>query len=393
LRTEASRAENELVMSARACSWWTILALSLAACDAHVGPAPDGGGAPPAPDPCVAAGTCPPGVWTNVTPTTMSATVLAPTVNAFGPGAIVGDPARPSDLYVGAGGDGLWRSTDYGNTWTKINGAIPGGPIGSPIAVAGTTPATIWVSAGQGHGSIYKSIDGGATFNLIKGNQPADLYSIKVDPYDSTHLVSGLHEADGLIESIDGGASWNAVGGAGWPTGGISWYPTFLDTGDAGTTRGNWFAIAQDGASAITTNDQGAHWNVPNGLSGLQHPHGCSQIFQHGSTLFAAGIYGPGQGVYRSADLGANWTLADSGKTPQAVVWGTPDNVYSMWGWACSDCSFGSFETAPSPGDVWSAPAVPDGIGPNSVAVTFDGNHYIFIGVMWSAGIWRYIEP
>ncbi|MEO7113325.1 MAG: hypothetical protein ABI183_22995 [Polyangiaceae bacterium] len=78
----------------------------------------------------------------------MSETVLSPTANAFGPGALVGDPARPSDMYIGAGNDGTWKSTDYGNTWNRINSDTPGSPIGVPIAVAGTEPAaTIWINA------------------------------------------------------------------------------------------------------------------------------------------------------------------------------------------------------------------------------------------------------
>jgi hypothetical protein len=359
---------------------------------------PDGAAAMPdlarAPDPCIAAGTCPPGVWTNVTPQTMDPKVLSPTANAFGPGAIVGDPARPSDLYIGGGADGVWKSADYGNTWTKINSQIPGGPIGSPIAVAGTTPATLWVSSAKGDGSVYKSTDGGANWTLIGGGQIADLYSIKVDPGDPTHLVSGLHEADTLVESIDGGAHWKTVGGSGWPAGGISWYPFFIDGGDPATTRKTWLAIAQDGASPVLTSDGGATWTIPKGLDGLQHPHGCSQLQQNGATLFLGGIYGPGQGVYRSLDRGLNWTLVDGGQGPVAVVFGSDKNVYAMWGWACSDCMFSqTMELAAQPGDTWSTRMVPNSIGPNSVAITSDGTHAIFVGVMWASGIWRYIEP
>jgi hypothetical protein len=356
-------------------------------------------------DPCVEAGTCPPGVWINVTPAAMSPTVLAPTANAFGPGAVVGDPSRPSDLYVACGGDGVWKSVDYGETWTQINSTIGYSPIGTPIAVAGTTPATIWISSGAGDGHVYKSTSGGTAFTLTGGGLPADLYSIRVDPYDSTHLISGLHEADGVVESIDGGDTWKLVGGTGWPSGGISWYPSFVDTGSATTTRKTWFAIAQDGAAPVMTNDEGTSWAIPHGLAnppdagplyGLQHPHGSSNFYQTGSTLFVGGLYGPGQGVYRSTDLGVTWSRVDSGAQPEAIVWGTPKKVYAMYGWACSDCSLGTnLEAAPQPGTSWSSVAVPAAlvIGPNSMVVTNDGAHSIFVGAMWAEGIWRYVEP
>ena len=360
---------------------------------------------PSPPDPCIEAGTCPPGEWVNVTPASMSPSVLAPSTNAFGPGAIVGDPARPSDMYIACGGDGVWKSSDYGNTWTQINSAIGYSPIGTPIAVAGTTPATIWISSGGGDGHVYKSTDGGSTFALTGGGLPADLYSIRVDPYDTTHLISGLHDADGLVESTDGGDTWHAVGGTGWPSGGISWYPSFVDTGTAATTRATWFAIAQDGAAPVMTSDGGASWAVPDGLvvpgdggplGGLQHPHGSSNFYQTGSTLFVGGIYGPGQGVYRSADLGVHWSRVDTGGAPEAIVWGTSKSVYAMYGWACSDCNLGTnYETAPQPGTTWSAgdsaPSLV--IGPNSMVVTSDGSHSIFVGAMWAQGIWRYVEP
>jgi photosystem II stability/assembly factor-like uncharacterized protein len=340
-------------------------------------------------DPCVAAGSCPPGVWVNVTPSGMNPADLRPAKDSFGPGSIVGDPARPSDLYVGGSKSGLWKSTDYGNTWTRINTQIPDVPRGLVIAVAGTTPATVW---SVGYNNIFKSVDGGVTFKETK--LTVSLYSLQVDPNDFNHLISGLHEADGVYESIDGGASWQKVTGPGFPSGGVSWYPFFIKSTPE-VTRRTWFAIAQGGATPALTSDRGATWTTPAGLRGLQHPHGNAQIHQAGSTLFVGGLAGPGQGIYRSTDLGVNWSRVD-GQMPQAMIWGTAKNVYAMYAWACSNCNLGTnFLTAPLPGDTWSKGTAPPAlvIGPNSLVVTNDGNHNVFVGLMWDQGLWRYVEP
>jgi photosystem II stability/assembly factor-like uncharacterized protein len=336
-------------------------------------------------DPCIAAGSCPAGVWVNVTPAEMQ-------LPEFGPGPVVVDPARPSDLYVGGGGDGLWKSTDYGNTWTKINDEIGYVPMGMILAVAGTTPATVWVA---GYQVVYRSTDGGVTFEAIPNDLPAELYSIAIDPDDDNHLISGLHEMDGLVESTDGGETWRAIAGTGFPSGGVSWYPFFVDTGDDATTRGTWLAIPQNDGGVVVTRDGGATWTIPDGIEGLSHAHGNAQIFQRGDSLFVPGLGGPGQGLYRSDDLGATFRRVLDG--PLSVAWGTDANLYTMWGWACASCDLGAgFRVAPLPAaDTWSEPAVPSDlvIGANHIAVTSDGNHEIFVGTMWSTGLWRYIEP
>jgi hypothetical protein len=133
-------------------------------------------------------------------------------------------------------------------------------------------------------------------------------------------------------------------------------------------------------------------------LSGLEHPHGNAQIFQTGNTIFVAGTNGAnGQGVYRSTNLGVSWLRVDGGSKPEALVWGTEKNVYAMYAWACSQCNLGTnFEIAPLPnGTVWALTSVPTALnlGPNSVAVANNGTHYVFVAVMWSLGLWRYVEP
>jgi hypothetical protein len=343
-----------------------------------------------------------PGVWEDVTSKDMDPALFTGS-SGFGVGNIVTDPARPTDIYAGGYGS-IWKSTDYGLTWAKLD-SKPNPPylaLGHVLAVAGTTPATLWMANVNGAQHVFKSTDGGLTFTLTGSiaEQPdaASLYSIVVDPNDATHLLSGLHEQDKVLESKDGGETWQFVSGAGWPPGGKSWFPYFINAGDAAKSSKTWIAIGQDGGSAVMTVDAGTTWTKPKGLEGLQHPHGDTGLFQDAAALFIAGVQGPeGDGVYRSTDLGANWARVAMGSG--GVVWGTPKNLYVMWGWACASCGINEggpqYQTAPQPGTAWVKGAVPAGLvwGPNSVAVTSDGTHSIMIGSMWATGLWRYVEP
>jgi hypothetical protein len=73
-----------------------------------------------------------------------------------------------------------------------------------------------------------------------------------------------------------------------------------------------------------------------------------------------------------------------------------------MWSWACAQCTWDPTGInvqdmmAPQPGTTWtSAAPMANGLnlGPNSIATTSDGVHAIYVGSMWSSGMWRYVEP
>jgi hypothetical protein len=344
-----------------------------------------------------------PGKWENVTSPDMDPALFTGS-SGFGVGNIVQDPHRPTDMYVGGYGS-LWKSVDYGLTWAEVPSSTKPGsePLGHVLAIGGDAGKTVlWLANGIGAQKVYRSTNGGLDFVLtgtLSGGPDAALYSIVVDPTDPKHLISGFHEQDGLAESTDSGDTWTYAGTTGWPSGGVSWFPFFIDMGDAAKTRTTWLAIAQNGASVVMTSDGGKTWSIPDGISGLQHPHGNSSLYQDGETLFIAGTGGPtGDGVYRSTDRGQSWTRV--GTQPQGIVWGSSKNVYAMWGWACASCTWGGptqSQVAPQPGTDWSNASTDatNGLnwGPNSVAVTSDGSHAIFVGSMWASGLWRYVEP
>jgi photosystem II stability/assembly factor-like uncharacterized protein len=363
------------------------------------GPRPDSGtfvrpdGGPLEPDPCIAAGTCPFNTWIDVTPADAN-------TGDYGPGPVVRDPLRPSHLYFGGYDDGVWRSTDYGNTWERRDESVDGDPDervpsvaqGVAVAVLGTEPeATILVARGCACGELLKSTDGGRNFVTTGSGLPegTDFYSFAVDPYDDDHVLSGLHEVDGIVESFDAGETWHLVGGSGFPSGGKSWYPDFIDNGDPEATRRTWFAIAQDGGSPVRTENSGESWTIPEGLEGRTHPHGASQIFQDGPHLYVAAV----GGIYHSSDWGLTFTRVREGN--YGMAWGSDSNVFAAWGWACGrPCEAGpEMVSSPRSSETWGPVATPGiGTGPMRVAITSDGEHTIYVAAMWWAGIWRYVE-
>jgi hypothetical protein len=345
------------------------------------------------------------GEWTPVTPPGIDLDPKRFGGDNFGLQDVLVDPARPSDLYAFVTHQGVWKSTDYGQGWTKVNTG-PGGAMidgGKPWGEGidsdrcrdPRTPPTLYSAGSQGR--FWRSQDGGVSwtaFDLPADGKPRpqDGYSVDVDPFDGKHLLVGFHEQTGLAESTDGGETWRSIALADGMAAGSSWYPFFIDTGSAGTTRGTWLMIAQMMNGAVgtwRTGDGGGQWTR---VESNEHPHGGSQIFQRDGVLFMAGVYGTqGWGVYRSTDLGRSFThVGPSGS--QATVYGTEAYVYVQ------PAPFGnqaSAARAALPGTDWATWPLPAAVadGPKRVAVTHDGSHAIVVGGNWSAGLWRYVEP
>ena len=359
------------------------------------------------PDPCIEAGTCPPGAWISVTPANVD--LVDGACGNYGTESVQIDPMRPSDMYTQFNCQGIWKSTDYGLTWngpinTGTGGAAVGGAAGG-IAMAphdtSSPPILYWGGIRGTAIGFWKSTDGGVSWTNypIAAATPdrQDVYPPVVDPYDVNHLLITGHEQAVLGESVDGGMTWTAVMAPDPDAG--SGEVFFIDTGVASTTRTTWLWINDiAGGGTLRTADGGATWTQ---VDANEHPHALSQIYQPDNTsgtVYMAGLYSENWwGVLRSQDYGQTW--ADVGLYDnETIVFGTPKNIYAMYGWAIGPGQMvdPSMQVGAQPGTgTWMKATTPAAMtqGPTQAAVTSDGTHSIIVTANFNGGLWRYVEP
>ena len=142
---------------------------------------------------------------------------------------IVIDPSDPSTWYVGVGSGGVWKTINGGTTWTPVFDKEDTYSIGC-ITIDPNDRNTIWVGTGEnvsgrhvGYGAgVYRSRDGGTSWENMGLAASEHIGMIRVDPRDSDvvyvasqgPLWSGGGER-GLYKSTDGGQSWNKILGDG----------------------------------------------------------------------------------------------------------------------------------------------------------------------------------
>lgn len=348
--------------------------------------------------------------WVNVTPGNVNLGTMS--CSNFGTQTIAVDPGRLSDIYVNFNCQGIWKSTDYGLTWTGpintgTNGTSVNGAGGITIPSAGpSNPPRIYLANIRDPGTgFWRSNDGGVSwtnYNIapLAGNRQ-DTYQPQADPYDADHLLMAGHEQNALVQSTDGGQNWTSVSMAsGMNQSGGTAFIFFIDTGSSTTTRTTWLYIAQGAGGAIgtwRTTNSGTSWTQ---VDTNEHPHGNCQIYQPNTTgtVLMAGQYGThGGGISRSTDYGVTWAHAGPTVNEQTAVIGTPHHVYSEYGWALGPGTVPpEFQKSPdSTGTgTWSTPSTPGGLtqGAAQFVATYDGINHIILSASWLAGVWRYVE-
>jgi photosystem II stability/assembly factor-like uncharacterized protein len=250
--------------------------------------------------------------------------------------AIAGNPARPYTFYMGTAGGGIYKTTDAGTRWTNISdgfvktasvGALAVAPSDPNIVYAGMGEATARANTLHSGDGIYKSTDGGKSWTHLGLEATEVISRILIDPRNPQIVYVAAQGAlyapsdiRGVYRTSDGGKTWKRVLFVG-KTAGIA--DLSMDPADARVLyaavwehlRHPW-ALDQFGpASGVyKSSDGGDSWmRIDTGLPKRIGKIGVA-VSAHSDTLYSIVQADPNSesGIYRSDDAGRHWRLVNS---------------------------------------------------------------------------------
>ncbi len=275
--------------------------------------------------------------------------------------AVAGVVQDPMTYFMGATG-GVWKTTDAGESWNVVSDGFFNTASVGAIAVAESDPNVVYVGMGEApvrgvmtsHGDgMYKSTDGGKTWSHIGLDRTRQISKIAVDPRNPNVVFVaaqgspyGATADRGIYRTTDGGANWEKVHYVD-ENSGVSdlsmdmtnprviyaayWdhrrYPWKVQSGGPGS--GLWKST--DGGDTWTQMKKG----LPKGTLGKM---GISVSRAMPNRVWAI-IEADNGGLYRSDDGGNNWRLINPDRLLRARSWyymhiqahpTDPESVYVM---------------------------------------------------------------
>jgi photosystem II stability/assembly factor-like uncharacterized protein len=257
--------------------------------------------------------------------------------------AVTGIPGDPYTFYFGGVAGGVWRTADGGNTWVPLTDKEPIASVGA-IAVAESNPNVIYVGTGEAciRGNIsygdgmYKSTDGGKTWTHIGLNNTEHIAAVIVHPHnpDLVYVAAlghayGPNPDRGIYRSSDGGKTWEKVLSKDDKTGGIDVVfdphnPNVLFAALYQVQRSPWsLDSGGPGSGLYRSNDGGMTWKLLEGKglpSGILGRIGVSVSGADSNRVYAL-IEAKEGGLFRSDDGGDSWTKVNDDQRMTQRAW------------------------------------------------------------------------
>jgi photosystem II stability/assembly factor-like uncharacterized protein len=253
--------------------------------------------------------------------------------------SVAGVPGDHNIYYAGAASGGVFKSTDGGNHWDPIFDDQPVAAIGA-LAVSPVNPNVVWAGTGEawairdmdmmGDG-VYRSSDAGKTWThvgLVGTGRIARMIASPTNPDElwvcAAGRMTGPQQERGVFHTTDGGKSWtrSLFVDPGTGCSGLTMSPTDPNTLIAGTWQvvmHSWGEFSGGpGSGVFVTHDGGKTWSrvVGHGLPNSPVGKIDVAIAPGNAQRVYALIQAPGQGsVWRSDDGGLNWRVTSWDRT------------------------------------------------------------------------------
>ena len=264
---------------------------------------------------------------------------VGPTDRAGRSIAISGVKGRPNEGYVGQVGGGLWKTTDKGETWTPVtDGQIHSSSVGA-VAVSESNPDIVWIGMGESciRGNImsgdglYRSTDAGKTWTHMGFEDVPVISKIRIHPTNPDIMyvaafgkLSAPSDKRGVFKSTDGGKTWKKTLFRDGKTAAID---ISIDPKNPNVMfAAMWEAYRYEyqmssggpGSGLFKSTDAGETWTEitrnPGMPSGMIGRIGVAVSGADGNRVYAVVENSANGGLFSSDNGGATWTLVNGGR-------------------------------------------------------------------------------